>query len=121
MSDQEPVPPVSDFDARLKSARNKREAAGGGRRGSRPPETGLGIGMRVAIDLVAGIAIGVVLGLLLDRALDTSPWLLIVFFVLGAAAGIRNVLRTANRIEADVRARRAADEAERRGIPPDDG
>jgi ATP synthase protein I len=32
---------------------------------------------------------------LLDRWLGSSPWLLIVFFVLGAAAGIMNVIRVA--------------------------
>jgi len=35
-------------------------------------------------------------GWLLDRWLGTKPWLMIVFFFLGAAAGIMNVYRAVN-------------------------
>jgi ATP synthase protein I len=49
--------------------------------------------MRVATELVAGLVVGVVIGLLLDRWLGTKPWLLVVFFLLGAAAGLLNVYR----------------------------
>jgi ATP synthase protein I len=58
----------------------------------------------VGTDLVAGIAVGVVIGWVLDRWLGTTPWLLLVFFVLGSAAGITNVMRTAMRIESDAKA-----------------
>lgn len=49
---------------------------------------------RVGVDLVAGLAIGVGIGVLLDHWLGTGPWLMVVFFVLGAAAGFLNVYRT---------------------------
>ena len=39
------------------------------------------------------IGVGVGIGLLLDRWLDTGPWFLLLFFVLGAAAGMLNVYR----------------------------
>ena len=39
------------------------------------------------------LIVGVVLGLGFDRWLGTSPWLFLVFFVLGAAAGVLNVYR----------------------------
>ncbi len=55
--------------------------------------TGLAFGMRPAVELVVAIAVGVGIGLLLDRWLGTAPWLFLVFFVLGAAAGFLNVYR----------------------------
>ena len=79
-----------DLDQRLNAARRRARPA--------KPEksTGeLGAAMRIAVDLVAGIAVGVFVGWLLDRWLGTGPWLLILFFVLGSAAGIRNVFKTA--------------------------
>ena len=57
--------------------------------------SGLGFGLRLAADLLAGLAIGVGLGLVLDYWLNTSPLMLVVFFFLGSAAGMLNVDRVA--------------------------
>ncbi len=84
-----------DFDARLKRAR---EAAGleprheSAERAPSPPA--LGIGARVGIDLVASLAVGIGIGYGLDRWLGTRPWLMILFTVLGMAAGVLSVYRT---------------------------
>ena len=43
--------------------------------------------------LVSALVVGVAIGYLLDRWLGTKPWLLILFFVLGSAAGLLNVFR----------------------------
>jgi ATP synthase protein I len=45
--------------------------------------------------LVAGVAVGALLGWMLDRWLGISPWGLIVFLMLGFAAGVLNVMRAA--------------------------
>ncbi len=50
--------------------------------------------LRIGTELVAGLAVGVVIGWLLDRWLGTKPLFLILFFILGSAAGIMNVFRT---------------------------
>ncbi|MFL5045726.1 MAG: AtpZ/AtpI family protein [Xanthobacteraceae bacterium] len=52
-------------------------------------------GMRLSAELVGGVVIGVILGWLADRWLGTSPWGLIVFLLLGFAAGVLNVMRSA--------------------------
>ena len=57
-------------------------------------------GFRLAIDLVVGVLAGFGIGWLLDYWLGTSPWLLLVFTMLGIAAGISNVIRAAKSIEA---------------------
>ncbi len=43
--------------------------------------------------MVAGILVGTGIGYLLDRFLGTKPWLLIIFMMLGMAAGFRNIYR----------------------------
>lgn len=45
------------------------------------------IGLSVALSIFIGLAIG----LWLDRKFDTSPWLMIVFLVMGIVAGYRNI------------------------------
>jgi F0F1-type ATP synthase assembly protein I len=48
----------------------------------------------VGLSLVVAVVIGAGLGYLLDGWLGTSPWLFLVCFFLGLAAGIRTVFRT---------------------------
>jgi ATP synthase protein I len=57
--------------------------------------SGFARGLRLSSELVAGVAVGAGLGLLIDRELGTAPWGLIVFLLLGFAAGVLNVMRSA--------------------------
>jgi ATP synthase protein I len=52
-------------------------------------------GFRLSSELVAGVVVGAVIGWGIDRVLSTSPWGLIVFFLLGFAAGVLNLMRAA--------------------------
>ena len=93
MSDESPPPPDTDFDQRLREAVARRAGSGkNGRRGAQD-QSGLGFALRIASELVAGLGVGVGIGLVLDWWLGTKPWLLIVFFFLGSAAGMLNVYR----------------------------
>ena len=102
-------PSLDELDARVKAAQDARRRqvrpAGGGSRGD---AGGIGVGMRIAVELVAGVVVGTGLGLLLDRWLGTKPWLLIVGVILGSAAGILNVQRVANADEARRKAEASA-------------
>ncbi len=53
----------------------------------------MGKAMRVSTELIGGILVGAGLGYLLDLWLGTIPLFFIVFFLLGAAAGMVNVVR----------------------------
>jgi ATP synthase protein I len=52
-------------------------------------------GFRLSTELVAGVLVGAIIGFALDRGLGISPWGLIVFVLLGFAAGVVNVMRSA--------------------------
>ena len=45
----------------------------------------------IGLHMVSGAAVGCGIGWLLDRLFGTDPWLLLLFFVFGVAAGFRNV------------------------------
>jgi ATP synthase protein I len=80
---------LGDRLRRLRESRADRpEAARGG-----DPRSGLNMAARVGVELVAALIVGGGIGYLLDMWLGTKPWLLVVFFVLGAAAGMLNVYR----------------------------
>jgi ATP synthase protein I len=57
--------------------------------------SGYARGFRLSSELVAGVVVGAGLGWLIDRWLGISPWGLIIFLLLGFAAGVLNVMRTA--------------------------
>lgn len=84
--------PLDDLEARLGKARRRQDDAAIRRRDT---QTGLGFAMRLGVELVAALGVGVGIGLLLDRWLGTTPWLMLLFFILGAVAGFLNVYRTA--------------------------
>jgi len=55
----------------------------------------LGLAFRLSTELVSGIVVGGIMGWSLDKWLGTDPWFLMIFFILGIAAGIINVINTA--------------------------
>lgn len=83
---------------RLKAARRKPEEddEAARRRGS-----AMGVAFRIAADLIAGVLVGGFIGWQLDEWLDTKPFLLLIFLVLGTAAGVLNVVRSARRMQQD--------------------
>jgi ATP synthase protein I len=96
MTDKKPSPSLEDLDARLRRAHERRPEKGVDKdRGPNRDSIGAGLGfaLRIGIELVAALAIGVGIGFLLDRWLGTVPWLMVVFFFLGSAAGFLNVYR----------------------------
>jgi ATP synthase protein I len=52
-------------------------------------------GFRLSVELVAGVLLGAGIGWLLDWWLGISPFGMIVFLLLGFAAGVLNVMRAA--------------------------
>ena len=86
-----------DFKTRLKIAKSKIKkqlANDNEKRGSF-----MGNAFKLGTELVAAVAVGTIIGFILDSWFGTKPWLIIIFFFLGAAAGILNVIRAANKMQ----------------------
>ena len=85
------------FDDRLRAARSRQGMAS-------PPvaqnasldqneASALSVGLRVGVELVSALAVAVAIGWGLDRWLHTLPLFLVIFVLLGGAAGLLNVWR----------------------------
>ncbi|MDP6785527.1 MAG: AtpZ/AtpI family protein [Rhodospirillales bacterium] len=99
MSEGKPRKRLGDLDARLRKAQaERRSATGKEAAGPGGSMSGFGMAMRIGTELIAALIVGVGIGLLLDHWLETGPLFLVVFFFLGAAAGILNVYRAASGI-----------------------
>ena len=59
----------------------------------------MGNAFKLGTELVAAVAVGTIIGFILDSWFDTKPWLIIIFFFLGAAAGMLNVIRAAKKMQ----------------------
>ncbi len=103
-------PSLDEFATRLDAARSARRGARGEERdGSNSSAAGLmGVGLRVATELVVALAVGVGLGYGLDVVADTSPFGVLGGFGLGLAAGFNNVRRAMTEIAPSA----SADEAD---------
>ncbi|HVI50978.1 MAG TPA: AtpZ/AtpI family protein [Candidatus Sulfotelmatobacter sp.] len=104
MSSGDEGPNLDDLGARLQAAR-AREAAETGQdrvRSGGGNNAGMGLGFRIAIELVVNIVVGTGIGYLLDWWLGTKPWLMVVFVFLGAAAGVMNIYRVAKGLDDSV-------------------
>mgnify|MGYP006108645097 CR=1 FL=1 len=59
----------------------------------------MGEAFKLGTELVAAVVVGTIIGFILDTWFGTKPWLIIVFFFIGSAAGMLNVIRTAKRMQ----------------------
>ena len=58
----------------------------------------LGKALKISTELVAAVLVGSTLGFILDNWFDTKPLLTICFFIMGVAAGILNVIKSAKKM-----------------------
>lgn len=87
---------LDQLKASLSKARETHPAAAAP--STRPPEpasgdSGVSLGLRAGSEFVSAIIVGSGIGWALDRLLGTNPAFLIVFFMLGVAAGVWGVIR----------------------------
>lgn len=100
MSNRPPEPDdLRSLEARLEEMR-RREAV----KNRKPAPTSMGIAFRFTTELVAALVVGGGLGWGLDWLFKTRPVFLVIFFMLGAAAGIRNVMRAAKELNEEAAA-----------------
>jgi ATP synthase protein I len=87
------------LEQRIAAAKATREP----RSGHRGEYTQGSLAWRMVTELVAGMVLGLAIGWGLDALFGTGPLFLVVFVLLGFAAGVRTMMRTAE----EVRQRRA--------------
>lgn len=93
----------TDLDARLDQLKSRlhREDS---RKNQQVEQTGSGKmelaqGLKLGAEFVSGILVGAGLGYVIDGWLGSSPFGLIIFLLLGFAAGVMNVLRSIGVVE----------------------
>ena len=102
---------LHDLEAKVRDARGRYEPAS-----SEAPNRGTAMGeaLKLSTEMIGGVAVGGFIGWALDRCLGTAPILMVIFLLLGGAAGIMNVIRTAQRRQA------AAGSLPGKDLPADD-
>ena len=88
-------PPIEGLDARIRRARDARDDT----KSTGQRSTGLAWAARLTTEMLAALVVGGGLGWLVDRWLGTRPWFMLVFLLIGCAAGMLNAYRTARRFE----------------------
>lgn len=88
----------ADLGSRLDQAKARETPA---RDNDARRSSAMGEAFKIAIELVVGVVAGGAIGWYLDRWVGKPPWLMIVFSILGFAAGLLNVVRAARRMQAE--------------------
>ncbi len=83
----------SELGTRLKIA--KKKASKNSLTNDKKDASSLGKALKLSTEMVAAVFVGSIIGFILDNWFDSKPWLTVIFFFVGAAAGILNVIRSA--------------------------
>ncbi len=97
---------IKDVQAKRRAREPKGPSGGAG-------TSGLGVGLRMATEIVAAIIVGTGVGLVLDTWLGTKPWLMVLFLMLGCAAALMNVMRAGKEMERRAKEERDAGRADK--------
>ena len=98
MNKRPPEDPLKDLGGKIdaiREARKPKPVAKGGK------FAGAGFGWRMTVDLVTGVCVGAAMGWGLDSLIGSKPLFLIVFILLGFAAGVRVMLKSAEEFQKD--------------------
>lgn len=88
----DPLTPLEELQRKIDALEPKEKTADDN------PGAGYAKGMRMGIDLLAGVGVGCFIGYQIDKAVHTLPLFLIVFIIIGFAAGMRNILRNVDKV-----------------------
>ncbi len=84
-----------------KLAAFKAEAEGPSEAAAKRSGSAMGQGMRLGIEMLAGILVGLGFGWLIDDWLGTKPWFMLGLMLLGLAGAMRNVMRAGSAMMAE--------------------
>ena len=64
-------------------------------------KSSFGKAFQLSTELVSAVLVATIIGFILDNWFGTKPWLIIIFFFIGVATGIINVIRSAKKMQKD--------------------
>ena len=85
------------FKARLEIAKNK--ILKKNKDSKQSSSSNIGVAFKLSTEMVAAVVVGTIIGFILDNWFGTKPWLILIFFFVGVAAGILNVFRSAKNMQ----------------------
>jgi ATP synthase protein I len=109
MSDAPKPSDLEQLDARIRAAKAEREPA----YRHQDHHSAAGVAWRMVVELVVGLAMGFGIGFGLDHVFGTIPVFLVLFTLLGFAAGVRTMMRSAAELQAEKAKAEAAARQER--------
>ena len=93
---------LSDLGSKIDGAQAGKEAEITAQEDKAMRARGMAYGLRMSSEFVAAIIVGGLIGFGLDKLFGTVPWLFLLFFVLGLAAGVMNVTRAFQRLQGEI-------------------
>jgi ATP synthase protein I len=85
------------FKARLEIAKSK--ILKKNKDSKQSSSSNIGVAFKLSTEMVAAVVVSTIIGFILDNWFGTKPWLILIFFFVGAIAGILNVIRSAKNMQ----------------------
>ena len=89
--------PDDRFKTRLKIAKERAKLKNSNKKTDR--KSNIGVAFKLSTELVSAVVVGTIIGFILDNWFGTKPWLILIFFFVGVAAGIMNVVKSAKNMQ----------------------
>ncbi len=89
--------PKNSFKVRLEIAKNKLSRKSLYKNKQSP--SSIGTAFKMSTELVSAVVVGTIIGFILDKTFGTKPWLILIFFFVGAVAGFVNVFKSAKKMQ----------------------
>ncbi|MGH9810599.1 MAG: AtpZ/AtpI family protein [Terriglobia bacterium] len=90
----------AELGQKLDAIKSRRVVASAKGQAGESRQSDFGAAFKFAAELVVGVVVGGGIGWALDKQFGTAPWFMIVLVILGFAAGLLNVVRAAQRAQA---------------------
>jgi|TARA_Y100001970_G_scaffold293008_1_gene437167 ATP synthase protein I len=86
-----------EFKTRLKLAKDRIKKSE--IKNDEKSSSNIGHAFKISTELLAAVIVGTIIGFILDNWFGTKPLLILIFFFMGVAAGIVNVVRSARNMQ----------------------
>lgn len=91
-----------DFEDRLQQARTREGLATDAQIETDDSQASLAGGLRIGMEFATGVGVGLFLGIVIDKFFNTAPLFTLLFLFFGFGAGLLNVYRSVNNMDATI-------------------